>query len=207
MSWTFPSAILAAGLCALAVPPVLQSSPRADDGPPVPYEDVGACPFEGCTYREWVAQDVVAVRSARQAGAPVIYRLAKGEHVTALTGVVVTLKAGRVQFREAVSLDTNLGPLHVEPGETLFLLTYQGEGSFKAWFRGKLYASLDGTTFYNGACDGRPFLCKGKIVEQTQSVWWAQLRDARGQVGWTDEAAKFGGKDAYGDSLGSKFFF
>ena len=24
-------------------------------GPPIPYEDVGACPCEGCVYREWVA--------------------------------------------------------------------------------------------------------------------------------------------------------
>ena len=30
-------------------------------GPPVPYEDIGACPFEGCVYREWIANAPLTV--------------------------------------------------------------------------------------------------------------------------------------------------
>src|SRR5258708_17402 len=33
-----------------------QSTHRTPDGPPVPFEDPGACPFEGCVYREWTAK-------------------------------------------------------------------------------------------------------------------------------------------------------
>jgi hypothetical protein len=38
------------------------------------------------------------VRTERRVDAPVSYELRPGEKVTAVTGIVVTLKAGRVQF-------------------------------------------------------------------------------------------------------------
>jgi hypothetical protein len=49
-----------------------------------------------------------------------------------------TYTAGRVQFRQAVDLSTTAGRLRVEPGETLYLLTYRCEGVTTAWF-GRLY--------------------------------------------------------------------
>jgi hypothetical protein len=47
---------------------------------------------------------------------------------------VVTRRAGRVQFREPIDLGSPAGTIHVEPGRTLYLLTYLGEGFTKAWF-------------------------------------------------------------------------
>ena len=102
--------------------------------PPVSFEDVGACPFEGCVYREWVANRPVDVRIERRTTAPIMFHVKAGEKVTALTGVVVTLKAGRVQFREPQDLSTSNGQIHIMPRQTLYLLTYQGEGYTKAWF-------------------------------------------------------------------------
>ncbi|MCX6544001.1 MAG: hypothetical protein NTV05_06250 [Acidobacteria bacterium] len=164
--------------------------------PPVPYEDIGACPFEGCVYRAWTANAPVSVRSDRKASAPVVYAISRGEQVTALTGVVVIVKPGRVQFPKAVTLRTASGSLSVAPGQTLFLLTYRGEGFFKAWFEGRMYDELDGTIFYNGVCDFEPARCTGKIVERTESIWWVQVRNRRGQTGWTRDVGKFDGKDA-----------
>ena len=97
-------------------------------GPPIPFEDVGACPFEGCVYRDWIANGPVTVRTGRSPDAPVAFTLKKGDHVQAITGIVVTVKPGRVQFRKAVDLATTAGTFHVEPGETVYLLTYHGEG-------------------------------------------------------------------------------
>jgi hypothetical protein len=65
---------------------------------PIPFEDVGACPFEGCVYREWTAARPVEIRVARRSSAPVAFRLESGERVAAVTGVVVTVKAGRVEL-------------------------------------------------------------------------------------------------------------
>jgi len=175
----------------------------ADAKPPVPYLDKGACPFEGCVYREWVANSPVMMRKERSGTALFAYNVKKGERVTALRGVVVTIKPGRVLFRESVNLASDSGVLHIEPGEPLFLLTYQGEGSTKAWFQGKIYDHLDGaTTFFDSRCEKDPNRCVGRIIERPVSEWWVQIRNARGQIGWTKETDKFDGKDALGIESG-----
>jgi hypothetical protein len=166
--------------------------------PPVPFEDAGACPFEGCVYREWTAKRPVIVRTARRRDAPVAFRLQAAEKITAVTGIVTTLKAGRVQFREARDISTGSGTIHIEPGETLYLLTYQGEGYTKAWFNGRLYRDVDTVEFYNGVCDLRPERCAGKIIEKSETEWWVQVRNRSGTVGWTNEPEQFDGKNAIG---------
>ena len=60
---------------------------------------------------------------------------------------------------------------------------------------------------FNGICnyeDGRrrlaaydPTACTGKIIEHPESVWWVQIRNSRGQVGWTNEPDKFAGSYAF----------
>ena len=165
--------------------------------PPVPFEDPGACPFEGCVYREWITKAAVSVRTARRAQAPVAFSLRAGEKVTAVTGVVITLRAGRVQFRESRSISSSTGHIQIEPGQTLYLLTYQGEGFTKAWFNGRLYRDVDTVEFYNRVCDIQPGRCAGQIIEQSQTEWWIQVRNQLGAVGWTNEPNKFDGKNAH----------
>jgi hypothetical protein len=181
--------VLILGACGLAA-----AQQRPDSGPPVPYEDRGACPFEGCSYRAWTTNRTVTIRSERRLDAPVVFTLSKGARVQALTGVVITLKAGRVEFSRPVEVDG----LRIQPGETLYLLTYRGEGFTKAWFRGRVYDNLDGSSFFNGACEQSPEKCVGKIVEQPARIWWVQIQDSRKRVGWTDEPAAFDGKDVFG---------
>ncbi len=189
---------------ALFTAPSTAQAPRtAQTTPPVPYDDPGACPFEGCVYRAWTANADVVARAEPMAVSAVAYTVKKGEKVTALTGIVRTLKAGRVEFRKAVDLAVSSdGPswtkIHVEPGDSLYLLTYHGEGDFKAWFKGKLYEHLDGATFYNAACDFDPSRCLGRIVEPTQWAWWVQIKNSRGQVAWTNQPDRFDGKDELG---------
>jgi hypothetical protein len=172
-----------------------QRSPSA--GPPVPYVDAGVCPFEGCVYREWTALGAVGVRRDRRADSPVVFSVKKGEKLTAITGVVVTTRAGRVQFSEPIDLSTLSGPLHIVPGQTLYLLTYRGEGVTLAWFQGRFYDEVDGSTaFFNDGCDRVPSRCVGTVIQAPQSVWWVQMKNAKGQIGWTNEAQKFDNKDA-----------
>jgi hypothetical protein len=162
------------------------------DGPPVPFEDVGVCPFERCAYGEWTARQAVAVRHERRRGSTVAFRVPRGATVTAVSGVVITLKAGRVHFREPHEMNSRSGRVRVEPGQTLYLLTYEGEGFTKAWFAGRLYDGLDGSDFFNAACDDDPGRCVGRIVEKPRREWWVQLRNAAGRVGWTDQPEAFG---------------
>jgi hypothetical protein len=166
--------------------------------PPAPFEDVGACPFEGCVYREWTAKEAAVVRVSRRPDARVAFRVQRGERVTALTGVVITTSPGRVRFRERTTLSTASGPIEITPEDTLYLLTYQGEGFTKAWFGGRLYTDVDASAFYNARCDTRPAGCIGRIVEQWKSEWWVQVQNRSGKVGWINQPEKFDGKDALG---------
>jgi hypothetical protein len=197
-----PLALLAAlllGLHVASLPAVaVQPQDSSTEGPTVPFEDEGACPFEGCVYREWTAKSAIRVRTARRIDASIAFMLRAGERVAALTGIVITVKAGRVQFRESRTLKTGSGSVRIDPGETLYLLTYQGEGFTKAWFKGKLFIDVDTVEFFNGVCDIEPSRCAGRIIEKSQTEWWVQVRNRAGGVGWTNEAEKFDGKDALG---------
>ncbi|MEO8313495.1 MAG: hypothetical protein ABI645_01760 [Pseudomonadota bacterium] len=186
---------------ALALTWVFTASSQNADDPPVPYEDVGGCPFEGCTYRTWQANAAIEIHLEPRNSSPIVATVAKLERVRALTGEVVTIKPGRVQFDKPQRLDTASGPINILPGQTLFLLTYQGEGFTKAWFNRRLYNSVDvsGITWANGRCGfSDPERCAGHEVEKYETEWWVQVRTASGQVGWTRETEKFDGKDAFG---------
>jgi len=164
----------------------------------MPYEDVGACPFEGCVYREWVANGTVTVLRDRRLDADIAFTVNKGDRVRAITGIVVTSMPGRVQFREAVDLWTTGGTLHIEPGETLYLLTYHGEGATTAWFKGRFYDQVDGSEFFNALCELKPGSCNGTILERPQMTWWIRIRSLRGVMGWTREPERFDNKDVFG---------
>jgi hypothetical protein len=181
--------MLAGALAAGCLPP-----PR--EGPPMPYEDAGACPFEGCVYRTWVANAGVAVKSDRWIGAPIHFRLRKGDRARALTGVVVTMRPGRVRFKRPADLQSSDGPLRVEPTDTLFLLTYHGEGITTAWLNGRVYRDVDGSEFFDVSCQETPDDCNGTIAAQPRRTWWVQVQNEKGAVGWTHEPHKFDGKGA-----------
>lgn len=193
--------VLKVALLALSLIWTAARASQETDAPPVPYEDEGACPFEGCVYRQWQANDTVEVHAERRLDSPVLFRLAKGEKVQALTGVVVTIKAGRVQYDKPQRLNTSSGPIDIRPGQTLFLLTYQGEGFTKAWFNRRLYTDVDvsAVTWADGYCGwGDKEKCSGREVEKSRTEWWVQVRSVSGQVGWTLETRKFDNKDAFG---------
>ena len=167
-------------------------------GPPIPYEDVDACPFEGCVYREWVANAPADIHAIRSPASPVAFSVARGEKVTALGGVVITTQPGRVEFDAPDDIEAAGGRIHIEPGQSLYLLTAEGEGFMKAWFDGRVYESVDTATFSNGSCAGGPRPCVGRLVERWRFEWWVQIRNAAGQSGWTREPEKFDNKDALG---------
>jgi hypothetical protein len=151
-------------------------------GPRVPYEDWGACPFECCTYRKWSVNKDTPVKSGRSDAAPVVFVAKAGDWVTAITGIVITTTPGK----SVVKVPMTLGSLPAVPGDVLELFTYQGEGFYKAWFKGQL---LDGVEAY------------GDIVLTVMpvSVWWVKMSDSTGKVGWTRETGNFGDNYGCGD--------
>lgn len=194
-------ALSVAVLCACGHPATAQQIVgRALAGPPVPFADSGACPFEGCAYRKWTAVRRVVTRRAPSAAAPLSFRIAVGDTVTALTGIVVTTVPGQVRFRDTLTLAAGDASLHITPVDTLFLLTYEGEGFTTAWFKGRLYRGVDaGVAIFNAACESRPSSCLGHITVPVSVTWWVKVRNSAGQIGWTDDPDAFAGKDALGE--------
>ena len=128
-----------------------------------------------------------------------------GEVITALTGTYVTLVPGRARVDKPVRVTTYTAARSVyapsEPktagdylsaGDTVY--TYSsGEGQHTAWFNGRWFLFDEGT--------------HGRIVERPKFVWWIKVRNARGQVGWTDQFAQFEGIDQLGGPYPDTYAF
>ncbi|MBX7053451.1 MAG: hypothetical protein K1X36_00715 [Pyrinomonadaceae bacterium] len=158
-------------------------SGQSKSKPTIPFVDKGACPFECCTYREWTVDKATAVRSAMRDSSPIAFRLKQGERVKGVTGVVVTSRPGEVRVLKR----TKIGRFTANKGDTLYLLTYIGEGFHKVWYRGNMTEEET----YDPA--------KFREISQPISEWWVKVRNSRGQIGWSREPDNFGNKDQCGN--------
>ena len=179
-------------------------SAAADDGPPLPYVDVGACPFECCVYREWRAFAQVPAYEAPDAKAPIAFQITPEESVTAETGQVVTTRVGVKEVRRAATIGFPVGSpaspierqLHVKPGDKLYSLDYLGEGYELFWYEGALYQ--DEIAEYR---DGHGNLDPNRVtdeVSRAEYVWWVRVRTKEGKVGWVRNPESFNNMDACG---------
>jgi hypothetical protein len=158
---------------------------HAQGGPRLPYSDPGACPFECCTYRSWTANKDTTIYTQMRDGSARAFTARKGEVVRGVTGVVITTRAGVA----TVMANTTIGPrnnIHVRKGETLYLLTYQGEGFFKVWYKGRVITDVE--------IDDQ----KIKATRQPESVWWVKIRSKQSKVGWSKLPDNFDNKDQCG---------
>lgn len=168
--------------------------------PPRGYEDRGACPFECCTYREWSVEADTTLYRTRSAKSRAAFRVKKGERVTGLTGVVITLEAGRAVATGDVKISRDDGrEVTVRKGDVLYLLHPTGEGFFKTWFRGRLYGVQPETAAQHAANPEAvarlPYL---RLESRPRTVWWMKVGNKRGLVGWTTQNRHFGDVDACG---------
>jgi hypothetical protein len=151
-------------------------------GPATPYYDRGACPFECCTYREWGVVKPTVLRRAMDDTSPIVARLRAGEKVRGMTGVVITTEPGIVRALKR----TTVGNIRVNPGDRVYVLTNQGEGFAKVWFKGRIVQGepYDESIF-------RP-------IRQAKSVWWVKIKDRRGRIGWSRLPENFNNIDQCG---------
>jgi len=163
----------------------------------LPYVDSGACPFEGCSYRQWKSKKAVDLRAAPALDSAVVFRLPANRWVQAVTGVVITTKAGPVTFRDTVQLHIGGDSVRVTSADTVYVLHGEGEGYVTAWFRGRLTRSVDGTGFSDGTCPLRVG-CTGFFVNRPETTWWALIRTDSGRTGWTNTPASFNCTDQLG---------
>jgi hypothetical protein len=160
--------------------------PRSS-GPPLPYADQGACPWEKCAYGEvWTANSITPILRDRKKKSPVAFQVNKGEQVRGVTGVVMTLKAGRAEVFKRGELGSN--KVKVKPGDMIHVLHYMGAGVWAFWLKGEIVFS-DELADINDYADDSQIL--GRIRTYPVAEWWVKIKNSRGQVGWSDRPDNF----------------
>lgn len=162
------------------------------EGPPLPFHDWGGCPFECCTYRDWIATAPVTVFKKRDEK-EIAFRLRKNERVLAITGDVVTHEAGVTEIIKPLEIgyprNGKERVLSLKPGEKVYALHYAGEGNDVFWYKGKTYIDevvIPGDDW------------SVKIHSRPRYVWWAKIKNKAGKTGWTRRTDLFGNQDACG---------
>src|SRR5260370_12364712 len=124
--------ILATGISLLGLLVVSVSTGQSteEQKPPNIHIDRGACPFECCTYREWVARTEVTLLDSPN-GKRVVGRIKKGESVLALTGVVHSVP-------QRVVADRDYPDAGAKARDTIYLLHSVGERFWKGRHAGEL---------------------------------------------------------------------
>ncbi len=184
----------------------VQSAPEVQPAPgpapaPAPADDGvyiarGVCPFECCTYREWVLETPATVRPAPNGDAPAAFTLDTGTTIRADSGNVYVTSPGIViadrPFPVAESPDAPV----VAAGDTLYLLDSMGEGFFHTRYRGRIYES-SGAAWFGGGPPGST--TSGRLVRGAESDWWVHVTLTDGRTGWImmDEV-RVDGADACG---------
>jgi hypothetical protein len=125
--------------------------------PPSPYIDVGVCPFECCIYRDWRAERELTLFD--NPDGKKIAKLAKGEWVKALGGETHSIPLKVVATRE-------IPEAGLHPGDTFYVLHYEGEGYWKIWYKGKTFDAESGDSRF------------------PKTTWWARVQRKNGSIGW-----------------------
>jgi hypothetical protein len=140
--------------------------------PPRVFVDVGACPFECCTYREWIVEAKTTLLD-KPNGKQVVKILAKGDGVTGLTGEVISAPI-------PVKADRDIPDTPIKAGDIFYVLHYDGEGYWKVWLRAKIAYVHDSVV----------------KIPHPKAEWWVKIRDSDGNVGWALSHGNFAHQDS-----------
>ncbi|HET7441992.1 MAG TPA: hypothetical protein VFJ47_11880 [Terriglobales bacterium] len=116
--------------------------------------------------------------------------VAKGEAVTAITGVHITIEPMEIE------VTAPMPDYDLKPGDMIFGYMSHGEGYFSAWFNGYWVEQFDGSGIVDPNGSGCNRKCNAKLLKAGRTEWWVQIKTKAGVVGWTRDTDKFDGKDA-----------
>jgi hypothetical protein len=185
---------------AVIVPPAICQVPQRKEmpAPTLPFYDWKACPFEGCSYRQWTARKPVAGYDTWKQNRRQVARISKGDTVTGVTGVVITFRPG------VIRVDRDLPDAKLKRGDTILTYTYRGEGFSAVWFKGGYYSEFDisFTKWPDGqGCGGAH--CAATYITLGRKVWWAQVKLKSGRLVWVQmDGADFEGVDLLAGIMG-----
>jgi len=139
----------------------------------LPYVETDACPFECCTYGEWIGTGALYMSETPDLNAAVLRELEPGETFTALGGDVHVLKPGTGVVRE--------GRGQFASGEHLWVFSYLGEGVWNVWYEGDL---ITVPMLPDADAKGDPAQAAVILEKPPQTQWWVEIQDSEGTNGW-----------------------
>ena len=153
------------------------------------YRDQNACPFECCSYGEWVVTEPTVLYRTPNNLEPVT-ELNRCQEVQAITGEIhVVPNPARVISTFVDDLGNRF-----TVGERFYLLASRGEGFFLAWAQGVLF-EMDGGWVMSASDCRRNRQCWATLEgEPGHGQWWILLQADHGQRGWTNQP-NFDGQD------------
>lgn len=164
-------------------------TPQKTPKPELPKINENACPFEGCQFGTWTATDEVQIYSTWKSDRKLVATAAKGEVVTAITGVHITFEPDEIEVTAPIP------EYGLKPGDTIFGYMKLGEGFFNTWFNGYWMEDFDGSGVSGLGCEKK---CNAKLLKPGRFEWWVEIKTKNGTTGWTKDPDKFDGKDALG---------
>lgn len=150
------------------------------------------CPGEGgCIFGEWTVRGPVTVYEKREPGAKVAFRLKKGDKVTGLRSLLLSLKTGACRTNAAVTASRVNEPVEVTiPAKTkLWSFYYEGEGYLVAAV-GDKWTAADRVSV---CCLEDTIKCTEEPVYEL----WFEVRSRTGLTGWTKDSDQFNGSSQY----------
>lgn len=151
----------------------------------------GACPFECCVYGRWTLRTIAQLRPAPRVDGPA-RDLAPGAVVSADSGVVVVDPIGLLEVTAAAPMPRLGDSLRAQPGDTVELLDYIGEGIRRVRLRGR---ELEVEEFWRYT-DARGV----RMLREPVQHWWVFMTDSASRAsGWVlMDSVRVAGADACG---------
>ena len=170
------------GLVVLLLLPAAGSSQVRAGGS---YVEHDACEGEGCGFGPMVALSPLTVYPAEAVSENVAFRIDRGEVFEALTSNLHFDPVGGVIVGEPFLLVEDYGGDTIgwaNPGDTIAVLSYAGEGYYTIWFDG---AKRVVRAFWDDRRQHpRPRDRPGTLVIEPEVRTWLKVRNADGKLGW-----------------------
>lgn len=171
---------------------------RLTERPTAPLRVEGACPFECCTYGTWTtsAQTSLYVQPGDTTAAPA-FSVPADTELDAATGHVLVTRLDATALRDSATLYLDYDETRTAaPGDSVVVLDYVGEGTYRVWYDGAVYQA-DGAAVLPPTDEaGATHLDSGAAHRQ----WWVRAEGPDGRTGWLwmDRTPPVEGADACG---------